>query len=542
MKEKILLSCLALIAFGCVPASDSDDDINIVIIDSAPDGEGKPKQEVGPKTESHNPPKIIETFPKESVDVEPNSSIQVKFDSPLDVQTINAENFKISSLGKNVGATIEYDSETFLVTIIPMRTLSLITTYTVSLGENIRAKNGANLVAHSWSFTVRDVDWSEPEVLQVDQTQEGFDTKTAVNNEIPTVLWSQYSNFRGTLWTANFIPGLGWQTAEQLEWHYSEFSAHQATLVEDGRGNMMALWSLTSGGTSYLAFSTYRKGEGWGEPQLNKNVTSVEDPTVAFDNRGNAIIAWGGNYRGVRAIYVGAELVDLGYIAGPLSKKSRFAQVKFDKNGDAIVCWDQKDEIWAARFDKARLKMDPSVRLDTGNAKWKPKLISGDEGVSVVWAQNDGIYTQQFTTKWENKTKAVPYGASFFKAKRSSNGNILLLWWAEGIRAKLFHAKTQTWGDEVIVDSDTEVRWPELAVDKNGNAFATWHRRIGSADRAWFARYSVEKDQWSSPEKLVKTGISRGVPTVGFLEDGTAVASFGLFDGDRTLIVGLRFD
>ena len=83
-----------------------------------------------------------------------------------------------------------------------------------------------------------------------------------------------------------------WGTAELIETD-SVGNANNPQIAFDSNGNAIVVW-FQSDGPRYNIWANHFDGTSWGTPELieNDNAGRVAEPQIAFDNNGNAIAVW----------------------------------------------------------------------------------------------------------------------------------------------------------------------------------------------------------------------------------------------------------
>jgi hypothetical protein len=138
-------------------------------------------------------------------------------------------------------------------------------------------------------------------------------------------------------------------------------TAYAPAVASDPNGNGTAVWlqSTQAGGTPLqIAVSRYRPGLGWSAPETLAEGGVTNNPRVAMDSEGNAIVAytrlaplednvdaWAHTYSGGEW----SEAVRLGLdeFTGPAYQPS----LAMNANGNAMVVWREGPDVWAAAFE-----------------------------------------------------------------------------------------------------------------------------------------------------------------------------------------------
>jgi hypothetical protein len=138
-------------------------------------------------------------------------------------------------------------------------------------------------------------------------------------------------------------------------------TAYAPAVASDPNGNGTAVWiqSTQAGGTPLqIAVSRYTPGLGWSTPETLADGGVTNNPRVAMDSEGNAIVAytrlaplednvdaWAHTYSGGE--WSAAVRLGLDEFTGPAFQPS----LAMDANGNAMVVWREGPDVWAAAFE-----------------------------------------------------------------------------------------------------------------------------------------------------------------------------------------------
>ena len=119
-----------------------------------------------------------------------------------------------------------------------------------------------------------------------------FETDVAVNEAgVAFALWDQFDNDGRDIWVNYYLPGSGWQSAEQL--NIPEGESHTPRIAVDESGNAMAAWSQLLS-LSVIGTGRFVAGVGWSDFAF----IDVEDGgdavlgDLATDHYGNMLVVW----------------------------------------------------------------------------------------------------------------------------------------------------------------------------------------------------------------------------------------------------------
>jgi len=241
-------------------------------------------------------------------------------------------------------------------------------------------------------------------------------------------------------------------------------------------------------------------------------------PHAAMDSNGNAIIVWtqddGTNWQIFKSEYhngVWAHPLSLNNNISPDVYRAYYPQVAMDDNGNAIIVWLQNFESkWHVFKSEYRNGVwthpgwiDEHISPD-GQICYYPRVAMDNNGNAlIVWDEKDDANYQIFKSEYRNGTWTHP--ASF-----SDN----------------------------ISPGDHDARFPQVAMDNNGNALIVWEQNNGTNWQIFKSEY--RGGAWTHPA-LLKDSISpKGEdahePQVAMNDNGTAIIAWSQFDGSKKQI------
>ena len=110
-----------------------------------------------------------------------------------------------------------------------------------------------------------------------------------------TAVWEEYDGARFNIWTMRRAAGESWGTASLLETDDTGH-AYSPQIAVDGIGNVAAVWKQSDGMRFGIYANRFSIGNRWeGVTQIRDGATSqinVNDPVVAYDALGYAMVAW----------------------------------------------------------------------------------------------------------------------------------------------------------------------------------------------------------------------------------------------------------
>jgi hypothetical protein len=183
----------------------------------------------------------------------------------------------------------------------------------------------------------------------------------------------------------------------------------------DASGNAMVVWRQWDGSTYWnIHANRYDAQAGtWGGVVLLEALNETTDnPKVAMDASGNAIVVWDqydGTYNRIHTnrydaltdTWEGAVIIDAG------ANNANDPQVAIDARGNAIVVWQQWGgtayNIYANRYNFLTGLWGEAVEIDAGaKDAYDPQVVLDLTGNAlVVWDQWDGTYNRIYANRYE---------------------------------------------------------------------------------------------------------------------------------------------
>ncbi len=319
-----------------------------------------------------------------------------------------------------------------------------------------------------------------------------------------------------------------WGVEQAVESQGSD--ALQPKVAIDANGNAIAVWKQASGSRYDLWANRYEPGTGWGTPQLLEtlNYGNVDQPDIAFDANGNALVAWWElSAAGKASIMAAYYSVGTGWGTATLLEDddrgdAYMPKVAFDADGTALVIWFQYDGVrhyvWSNRYTPAvgwaGAELIQSTLAQSG---YYPELARTADGDAVAfWQQLDYSGT---STMWANRyTAGVGWGvaeqvsdstgyAYSHAVATDAAGNAIAVWGVQqNSRYDLWFSRYDTvsgWGTPALLETqDTgNAYYPKIVMDDAGNAVVVWMQSNGSVYSLMARRYAVGSG-WGAPQLI----------------------------------------
>jgi hypothetical protein len=340
--------------------------------------------------------------------------------------------------------------------------------------------------------------------------------------------------------------------------------ANDPQVAVDRKGNALVVWQR-SDGTNARMEAAFRPRDGSfaaAEP-ISAAGEDAAFPQVAFDKKGNALAVWqrsdGTNsrieaaFRPRNGTFAAAEPISA---AG---EDAAFAQVAFDKKGNALAVWQ--------RFDGTNLRVEAASRPRDGSFAVaemispagvdasQPQVAVHKKGTAmVVWQQFDGVTfniggalrpagtdfqdPSYFTP--DSPDAGAPRVAFSERADPRKNYGVPVAVWrrSDGTNDRIEFGlgilpSDLSYGD-VISAAGQDADTPRVAMDARGNALGLWERSDGTNTRIEAAYRRVVGQtafSFAAPAIISAAGADAHAPEIAFDKKGNALALWERFDG-----------
>jgi hypothetical protein len=262
-----------------------------------------------------------------------------------------------------------------------------------------------------------------------------------------------------------------WEVAQIID--NNPIDARNPKVVADNNGNAIAVWLASNGAVDSVWSNRYDASSGnWGTPVLieQDDSDSAEDPQIAMDGAGNAIVVWTQGdgtrnnvwfnrfFAGINA-WGTAELLETDD-----SGNAQHPKMAMGANGNAIVVWEQNDNIVSRKFDASTESWDSLKQLESGSGRSRnPEVaIDGNGDAMAIWKQSDGL--------------------------------------GDSLVASRYHKISDSWEVPTVIGVNAS-SW-KLAVDTDGNAMVIMLSSNDLWDVLFSRRYDVASNSWLDIEQL----------------------------------------
>lgn len=297
------------------------------------------------------------------------------------------------------------------------------------------------------------------------------------------------------------------------------FSVNESDVAIDDNGNAIVVWSQNDGTNNQVFKAEYRNG-AWTVPaNINDNISpdgqNVDNPHVAMDDNGNAIIVWdesdGSDTQVFKSEYRSGSWTHPANLADNISPDgsiARNAQVAMDDNGNAIIVWQQVDATFQIFKSEYRVGAwtHPANAADNispdGSIADEPVVAMGNNGDAIiVWKQDSGGFRDQV------------YKSDYRAGVWTNPANVA----------------------DYISMNTSDVPAPKVAMDNSGNTIVVWSEDDGNGDDQVF-KSEYRSGAWTHPagvaDNISPDGFNTTGADVAMSDNGTAVIVWGQWDGN----------
>jgi hypothetical protein len=449
--------------------------------------------------------------------VERDAAISVTFSTDMAADTIDTSSFVVTRTGAPVAGSVTYDAATRTASFHPTAPLALLGDFAATITRDATDTGGTPL-AHerTWSFTVRDGQWSSAALLFPDPLDQGTPAALVAVDAIgrANVIGKQDDGF----YTVRFEPSTGWHAPEPFE--LAGTSARH--LASSPAGEMLALSSRGTPTSMYV--SRFVPGGGWGPAELLEDDDAHAHHVgaiarVAFDPSGAAIAVWD-QYgdEGVRYVWARRFVPASGWGTPSQLGEGVNPFAVLDASGNATAAWMQPNavnyDLVASRFEAGAGWSEPHLLEASAGRAWGVRLVSDAAGhVIAVWRQTDisvePTREQVWTARWSDGSWSAPFEldtgdpADSPEIAGDAAGNAIVLWaeFRDGHLRGLArrYVAGSGWGPAELVEDAAAS--PQIAMDPTGNAIAIWIRGGTTVGDLWASRFTPDGG-WSAAVRV----------------------------------------
>lgn len=376
-----------------------------------------------------------------------------------------------------------------------------------------------------------------------------------VPNGDAVAVWNEFDfDSGGTYVYASQRTSGVWGAPERLDPGNTGDVSWQPQVAVDPNGNAVAVWHQTPPGNVYANRLTSGAWSGAELVETNNN-GPARYPQVAVDPNGDAVVVWQqheGSQRNIHAnrlvsgVWGVPELLETitgapgGYQSAGWAEDP---QVAVAANGDAVAVWEQRDDsatgrdIYANRLTSGVWSGAELVETAGGTAREPQVAVDPNGDAVVVWEQLNNVYANLLTSGvWGVAPQLLGVSADSPHVAVGGGGHAVAAWRQLENSLYNLYANQLTsgaWGVRALleVNDAADAYRPLVAVDPTGDALVTWSQRIAFNDRRDAYANRLTSGSWDGPQ-LIET-IDSGhasVSDVAIDANGHAVVMWWLLE------------
>ncbi len=423
--------------------------------------------------------------------------------------------------------------------------------------------------------------WTNPSSLMDNISPDGqfarYPQVAMDHNGHAVIVWQQSDGSNKQIFKSEYRNGT-WTNPSSVTNNISPngTNADSPQVAMDNNGHAVIVWRQYDGSHYQIFRSEYRNGTWTNPASLNDNIspngTDADNPQVAMDDNGHAVIVWrqydGSNYQIFKSEYRSKKWTNPVSLTDNISPDGDMhndpqvdnPQVAMDNNGHAVIVWYQYDgsgydQIFRSEYRNGKWTNPASLNDNispNGVDADSPQVAMDDNGNAViVWYQNtsnghDQIFRSEYRngtwTKPSSLTGNIPNGvdASSPQVVMDDNGNAIIVWdQYDGSKDQIFRSEYRngTWTNPSSVNDNIspngqDAWYPQVAMDDNGNAVIVWQQYDGSNWQIFKSEYRNKK--WTNPALLADNISPNGqyawYPQVAMDDNGNAVIAWYQYD------------
>jgi hypothetical protein len=338
-------------------------------------------------------------------------------------------------------------------------------------------------------------------------------------------------------------------------------NADAPRIAVDPAGNAVAVWSRFDGTNDRVQAASKPVGGAWGAPvDLSAPGEDAAEPQVAIDPGGNVVAAWS-RFNGANEIIQAASKPAGGAWGAPddLSLPGQNADepdVALDQAGNALVVWQRSNganSIVQVRNRPAGGTWGAVISLSmAGEDAFGAEVAVNATGDAVAaWQRFEGsdtiaqAVTMPAGAEWGSLTSLSVVGADAYVSGTAVDpaGNVVVLWWRSNGTHQVIQAASKPAGGAWLAPTTLSLPGqtayaPHVAFDQAGNAIAVWQRENDGTN---FTIQSASKPvggSWGAPVDLSLPGQDASGAQLALSPRGDAVAVWDIDGGASSIAQG----
>jgi PKD repeat protein len=313
---------------------------------------------------------------------------------------------------------------------------------------------------------------------------------------------------------------------------HTSATVNHPQIATDGNGHIYVVWEDTRNGSSdiYLNYSS-DYGLSWQTSDIRLDtdtagVATSNSPQIGCDNSGHVYVVWKDERNGTSDVYFNVSS-DYGATWLPSDRQlntsayappAQFPEIACDNSGHVYVAWN--DNYFNTSADYGVNWLTQPIRISNSGGSGTRLICDQNGHVYVAWKTSDVLFnfssdfgaTWQATDRIVSSSGSVPYALSL---DNDGSGHVYVTW--DDGRSDVnspdvyFNSSSDygnTWGSSDIklntgVPGSTYSTWPEVASDKTGHVYVTWHdRRNGLGDIYLNSSSDYGTNWWASDIRI----------------------------------------
>ncbi len=465
--------------------------------------------------------------------------IKINFSKKIEPSTLSNTTFFVEISGKKISGAFTYDHKEKVAYFSPSEIYPINAEVAVNLTNGIKDKHGNSLSKFNYVFYTREGLWGDEILLDSNAKQPSYPIVASLSTGKTFALWQRRVDWTAVNYVKSYTPGEGW--GESIPLNLGTGDAIDPQIVA-GPNDDTWIISRHGSSSSSIFVNRYDSNRSLWEPgvALDDGFNfNDSNPQIAITKNGDAVAVWekadwpGPNIYGSRfdantKQWQDEVLLEAGYFG------ARNPQVAISPEGNTVAVWHQTEKvnnsyiynIFASSYDISTGEWGIEQPLDwtEHNANYPDVALDSKGNAIAVWRQHDGLgyfgsasadyhlYAKRFDVKSDvwSEPKLLQGGevnVNFPKVNFDQNDSAIAVWMdyntPSSIYAIHFNSESIEWGDPIQLDSnDNDSRNPQFAIDKQGNALAFWHQKVGSEWFVYYSRYDALTHQWEPATAL----------------------------------------
>jgi hypothetical protein len=237
-------------------------------------------------------------------------------------------------------------------------------------------------------------------------------------------------------------------------------------------------------------------------------------------------------------------------------------QIAINGSGNANAVWVQSgtgslNSIWGNSFNGTTWGIAELLELENTGEASSPQVATDSSGKAVaVWSQRDvndhfNILAASFNgSSWGANAQVIDNAAgkaSFPQIAVDRRGNAIAVWHQQAenrvtdIWANRFNGTT--WGTAELIEFIPGAAFnPQIAFDENQDAIVVWRQTAGAFDNIYAIRFNALGGTWGQTEVIDREDGDASAPQIAVDISGNAIAVWQQSDGIRDSIWANRFN